>query len=76
MMTENMCWPLMQKWWGGCLPSVLNRLSGDAYFNLLGSYRRLNELGAEWRSDLRWPYQRLYSLYQPFSATGPCLSPH
>jgi NTE family protein len=42
---------------------------GDAYFNLLGSYRMrwLNELGAEWRSDLQiGRTNRAYTeFYQP-----------
>jgi NTE family protein len=55
--------------------------SGDAYFNLLGSYRKtwLNELGAEWRSDLQiGRTSGLYSeFYQPLSATGPLfVAPH
>ena len=55
--------------------------SGDAYFNLLGSYRQtwLNELGAEWRTDLQIGHTSgLYSeFYQPLSATGPLfVAPH
>lgn len=55
--------------------------SGDAYFNLLGSYRKtwLNELGAEWRSDLQIGHTSgFYSeFYQPLSATGPLfVAPH
>jgi len=55
--------------------------SGDSYFNLRGSYRKtwLNELGAEWRTDLQvGRTSGLYSeLYQPFSATGPLfVAPH
>jgi NTE family protein len=48
--------------------------SGDAYFNILGSYRRtwLNALGAEWRTDLQ--IGRTSSLktefYQPVNARG------
>ncbi|WP_298832338.1 patatin-like phospholipase family protein [uncultured Piscinibacter sp.] len=49
-------------------------LGGDAYFNLLGSYRRtwLNSLGAEWRTD--WQVGQTSSLtsefYQPLSPGG------
>lgn len=55
--------------------------SGDSFFNLLGSYRKtwLNELGAEWRTDLQvGRTSGLYSeFYQPFSATGPLfVAPH
>jgi NTE family protein len=55
--------------------------SGDAYFNLLGSYRKtwLNELGAEWRSDVQIGHTSgFYSeFYQPLSATGPLfVAPH
>jgi NTE family protein len=55
--------------------------SGDAYFNLLGSYRKtwLNELGAEWRNDLQIGHTSgFYSeFYQPLSATGPLfVAPH
>lgn len=48
--------------------------SGDAFFNLLGSYRRtwLNSLGAEWRTDVQ--LGRTSSLnsefYQPLEAEG------
>lgn len=47
---------------------------GDAYFNLLASYRRtwLNSLGAEWRNDLQ--FGRTSSIrtefYQPLNAEG------
>src|SRR3990167_1207322 len=55
--------------------------SGDAFYNLLGSYRQtwLNELGAEWRTDVQIGHTNgLYSeFYQPFSATGPFfVAPH
>ncbi|MDH4053237.1 MAG: patatin-like phospholipase family protein [Rubrivivax sp.] len=49
-------------------------LGGDAYFNLLASYRKtwLNSLGAEWRTDAQ--IGRTSSLmtefYQPLSASG------
>ena len=48
--------------------------SGDAYFNILASYRKtwLNSLGAEWRTDLQ--VGRTSSLqtelYQPLNAEG------
>ena len=49
--------------------------SGDAFFNLLGSYRKtwLNELGAEWRTDVQLGHTSgLYTeFYQPLSADGP-----
>ncbi len=48
--------------------------SGDAFFNLLGSYRKtwLNSLGAEWRTDVQLGHTSgLYSeFYQPLSAQG------
>lgn len=48
--------------------------SGDAFFNLLGSYRKtwLNSLGAEWRTDVQFGHTSgLYSeFYQPLSAQG------
>lgn len=54
---------------------------GDAYFNLLGSYRRtwLNPLGGEWRTDLQ--IGRTSSLqsefYQPLNAEGSFfIAPH
>lgn len=55
--------------------------SGDAFFNLLGSYRKtwLNELGAEWRTDVQLGHVTgLYSeFFQPLSATGPFfVAPH
>lgn len=55
--------------------------SGDAFFNILASYRRtwINELGAEWRSDVQLGHTSgLYTeFYQPFSATGPFfVAPH
>ena len=55
--------------------------SGDAFFNLRGSYRQtlLNDLGAEWRTDAQIGRTTgLYSeLYQPLSATGPFfVAPH
>ncbi|MBV2131941.1 patatin-like phospholipase family protein [Pseudomonas sp. MAP12] len=46
--------------------------SGDAFFNILGSYRKtwLNDRGAEWRTDVQLGHTSgLYTeLYQPFSA--------
>lgn len=61
--------------------SLSSDFSGDAYFNLLGSYRRtwLNELGAEWRTDVQIGHTSgLYSeFYQPLSSTGPFfVAPH
>ena len=55
--------------------------SGDAYFDLLGSYRKtwLNRLGAEWRTDLQIGHTSgLYSeFYQPLTAAGPLfVAPH
>ncbi|MES2820905.1 MAG: patatin-like phospholipase family protein [Pseudomonadota bacterium] len=55
--------------------------SGDAFFNLLGSYRKtwLNELGAEWRTDVQLGHVNgLYSeFFQPLSASGPFfVAPH
>jgi NTE family protein len=54
---------------------------GDAFFNLLASYRKtwLNKLGAEWRTDLQ--FGRTSSLmtewYQPLHAEGTFfVSPH
>ena len=48
--------------------------SGDAYFNILASYRRtwLNKLGAEWRTDVQFGNTRsLHSeFYQPLDAKG------
>lgn len=48
--------------------------SGDAFFNLLGSYRKtwLNSLGAEWRTDVQLGHTSgLYTeFYQPLSAQG------
>lgn len=48
--------------------------SGDAFFNLLGSYRQtwLNSLGAEWRNDVQLGHTSgLYTeFYQPLSAKG------
>jgi NTE family protein len=48
--------------------------SGDAYFNLLASYRRtwLNSLGAEWRTDVQvGRTSRLATeFYQPLNAQG------
>ena len=47
---------------------------GDAYFNILASYRRtwLNRLGAEWRTDLQFGHtSSLHSeFYQPLDAEG------
>jgi len=49
--------------------------SGDAFFNLLGSYRKtwLNDLGAEWRTDAQLGHTSgVYTeFYQPLSADGP-----
>ena len=55
--------------------------TGDAFFNLLGSYRQtwLNDRGAEWRTDVQLGHTSgLYTeLYQPFSADGPLfVAPH
>lgn len=55
--------------------------SGDAFFNLLGSYRQtwLNSLGAEWRNDVQLGHTSgLYTeLYQPLSAQGTVfVAPH
>jgi len=45
--------------------------SGDAYFNVLASYRRtwLNSLGGEWRNDLQFGQVQQFAseLYQPLS---------
>ncbi len=47
---------------------------GDAYFNLIGSYRRtwLNSLGAEWRTDLQLGRTNALGteFYQPLDAAG------
>ena len=55
--------------------------SGDAFFNILGSYRKtwLNDRGAEWRTDVQLGHTSgLYTeLYQPFSADSPLfIAPH
>lgn len=55
--------------------------SGDAFFNILGSYRKtwLNERGAEWRTDVQLGHTSgLYSeFYQPLRADGPLfVAPH
>ena len=55
--------------------------SGDAFFNLLGSYRQtwLNEQGAEWRTDVQLGHTSgIYSeFYQPLSAGSPFfVAPH
>jgi len=46
--------------------------SGDAYFNVLASYRRtwLNNLGGEWRNDLQFGQAQQFAseFYQPLSA--------
>ena len=46
--------------------------SGDAFFNILGSYRKtwLNDRGAEWRTDMQLGHTTgLYTeFYQPFNA--------
>ena len=51
-----------------------NDFSGDAYFDILASYRRtwLNSLGAEWRTDLQAGRTGgLYTeFYQPLDAEG------
>ncbi len=53
---------------------LVSDFSGDAYFNLLGSYRKkwMNSLGGEWRTDLQ--IGRTSSLwtefYQPLTADG------
>lgn len=48
--------------------------SGDAFFNILGSYRKtwINDRGAEWRTDVQLGHTSgLYTeFYQPFSATS------
>jgi len=48
--------------------------AGDAYFNLLGSYRKtwLNPRGAEWRTDVQIGRDNLLSteFYQPLDETG------
>jgi NTE family protein len=48
--------------------------SGDAFFNLLGSYRQtwLNSLGAEWRTDAQVGRTSAFvtEFYQPFDVTG------
>jgi NTE family protein len=48
--------------------------SGDAYFNLLASYRKtwLNSLGAEWRTDLQLGRSSgvVSEFYQPLAASG------
>jgi NTE family protein len=47
---------------------------GDAFFNLLGSYRKtwVNDLGAEWRTDAQVGRTSLFvsEFYQPFNVTG------
>jgi NTE family protein len=48
--------------------------SGDAFFNLLGSYRQtwINSLGAEWRTDIQVGRNSLLvsEFYQPLNVTG------
>lgn len=48
--------------------------SGDAFFNLLGSYRQtwLNSLGAEWRTDAQVGRTSAFvtEFYQPLDVTG------
>lgn len=48
--------------------------TGDAYFNLLTSYRRtwLNRLGAEWRTDLQVGHTNSFAteFYQPLDTRG------
>jgi NTE family protein len=48
--------------------------SGDAFFNLLGSYRQtwINSLGAEWRTDAQVGRTSAFvtEFYQPFDVTG------
>ncbi len=47
---------------------------GDAYFNLLASYRKtwLNSLGAEWRTDVQFGHTRglVSEFYQPLDPRG------
>jgi len=55
--------------------------SGDAFFNLLSSYRKtwLNSLGAEWRTDIQLGHtSSLFSeFYQPLHAQGTFfIAPH
>jgi NTE family protein len=55
--------------------------SGDAYFNLLASYRKtwLNSLGAEWRTDLQIGHTSSLrtEFYQPLNAQGSFfIAPH
>ncbi len=53
---------------------VSSDFTGDAYFNLLASYRQtwINSLGAEWRSDLQVGQDPSLSaeFYQPLNAEG------
>lgn len=53
---------------------LVTDLKGDAFFNLLGSYRRtwLNSLGGEWRSSLQVGRTTSFSteFYQPLRAEG------
>jgi NTE family protein len=48
--------------------------SGDAFFNLLGSYRQtwINSLGAEWRTDVQVGRTSAFvtEFYQPFDVNG------
>lgn len=48
--------------------------SGDAYFNILASYREtwLNSLGAEWRTDIQFGHNNSVGteFYQPLSTDG------
>ena len=54
--------------------SLSSDFNGDAFFNLLASYRQtwLDSLGAEWRNDLQLGHTNgLYTeFYQPLSAQG------
>lgn len=55
--------------------------SGDAYFNVIASYRRtwLNSLGAEWRTDLQVGHTNSLQseFYQPLNAQGTFfIAPH
>ena len=48
--------------------------SGDAFFNVIGSYRKtwLNSLGAEWRTDVqigRTNHRLTSEFYQPLTPT-------
>lgn len=53
---------------------LVSDFTGDAYFNLLGSYRKkwMNSLGGEWRTDLQIgrTSSLLTEFYQPLTADG------